>query len=388
MAAAGSEDARGVNAGLAGGRLTIDLGALADNYRTLAKMSAPAETAAVVKADAYGIGIARAVPALAAAGCRSFFVALPAEGVEARRASPEAAIYVLSGPLSGEAAEAFRRHRLTPVLNSPHDIAIWREACREGALPAALHVDTGMNRLGLSESEAAAFAAENAQGGAVPLRLVMSHLAYADEPGHPLSRKQLESFQRVAALFEGIDSSLANSAGIMLGGDFRRDLTRAGVALYGGRAANEGENPMRPVVTAEARVLQVRQAAAGSAVGYGATVTLERDTTLAIVAAGYADGYHRAASSAGVPLRGAVPTGANGFIAGKRVPVVGRISMDLTAFDVGACEDTVSPGDWIELFGPNIALDEVAQAAGTIGYELLTSLGRRYERIYVGGDAR
>jgi alanine racemase len=380
-----SEDVASPHAAIAGGRLTIDLAALAANYRNLAEMSAPAKTAAVVKADAYGIGIARAVPALAAAGCRSFFVALPAEGIAVRKVASDANVYVLSGPLDSDAAEAFREHRLSPVLNSMHDIAVWRRVCQEGALPAALHVDTGMNRLGITPTEAEAFAAENARSEAIPLKLVMSHLACADEPGHPLNRRQLESFQRVAALFPGVDSSLANSAGIMLGGDYRGDLTRAGIALYGGRASNVGDNPMRPVATAEARVLQVRRAAAGSTVGYGATATLERDATLAIVATGYADGYHRAASGSGVPLRGAVAEGAHGFVAGKRVPVVGRVSMDLTALDVTGCEGAVSPGDWIELFGPNIALDEVAGAAGTIGYELLTSLGRRYQRMYLNG---
>jgi alanine racemase len=244
-----------------------------------------------------------------------------------------------------------------------------------------------MNRLGVTEQEAVLFATENTHDKAIQLKLAMSHLACADDRTHRLNRQQLESFQRVAALFQGIDSSLANSAGIMRGGDFRFDLTRAGIAMYGGRAVNEGENPMRPVVTAEVRVLQVRLAPAGSTVGYGATTTLARDTTLAIVATGYADGYHRAASGAGVPLRAAVPAGASGFIAGRRVPVVGRVSMDLTAFDVTDCEGNVSPGDWIELFGPNIPIDEVAEAAGTIGYELLTGLGQRYERVYVGGDA-
>ncbi|MBO6719288.1 MAG: alanine racemase [Rhizobiaceae bacterium] len=366
---------------MAGGRLTIDLDALAANYRTLAGMSAPAECAAVVKADAYGIGIEHTVPALAKAGCRTFFVALPAEGIAARKAAPDAEVYVLAGPLGGDAIRTFREHRLTPVLNSKHDIEVWREA---GSLPAALHVDTGMNRLGVTPSEAAAFAAENVGARAIPLKLVMSHLACADDPGHTLNNQQLESFRRVTALFTGIDSSLANSAGIMLGGDFCRDLTRAGIALYGGRAANEGDNPMRAVVTVEARVLQVRQAAAGSTVGYGATAKLDRDTTLAIVATGYADGYHRAASGSGVPLRKAVTAGANGFVAGGRVPIVGRVSMDLTAFDVSEC-GKVSPGDWIELFGPNIPIDEVADAAGTIGYELLTGLGRRYQRVYVHG---
>ncbi|MCC0043636.1 MAG: alanine racemase [Brucellaceae bacterium] len=368
---------------MAGGRLTIDLDALAANYRRLAALSAPAETAAVVKADAYGLGIEHAVPALAAAGCRTFFVAYPAEGLAARAAAPDARVFVLSGPMSERSAGVIAEAGLIPVLKSVDDIALWR---RVSGGRAALHVDTGMNRLGVSESEAAVFAAENAGGETIPLVLVMSHLACADNSGHPLNRQQLESFQRVEALFEGIDSSLANSAGIMLGGDYRCALTRAGIALYGGRASNAGDNPMRPVVTAETRVLQVRRVSAGGAVGYGAAAKVERDSIVAIAATGYADGYHRAASGTGVPLRETIARGACGFAAGQRVPVVGRVSMDLTAFDVTDCAKSVAPGDWIELFGPNIPVDEVAEAAGTIGYELLTGLGRRYERVYVGGS--
>ncbi len=372
------------DAALAGGRLTIDLAALAENYRKLAALSASAETSAVVKADAYGLGIPHVVPALADAGCRTFFVALPAEGIAARKAAPDADVYVLSGPLGADVVETFRTYRLMPVLNSLHGIAIWRQACDASPIAAALHFDTGINRLGIPFDEAGAVAAELATGE-IPLKLVMSHLACADDPDHPLNREQSESFQQVAADFEGIDSSLANSAGIMLGGDYLREMTRAGIALYGGRACNEGDNPMRPVVTAEARVLQVKTAKAGATVGYGATATLTRDTTLAIVSTGYSDGYHRATSGSGVPLRKAVPAGARGFIAGKRVPVVGRVSMDLTAFDVTACDGAVSPGDWLELFGPNMPLDDVAEAAGTIGYELLTSLGQRYHRSYIDG---
>ncbi|MEX0955586.1 MAG: alanine racemase [Rhizobiaceae bacterium] len=387
MAATPAAETENPHAAIAGGRLTIDLSALAANYRTLVGMSAPAETAAVVKADAYGIGIAQAVPCLLDAGCRSFFVALPAEGVAVRRTAPDADIYVLSGPLSDEAANLFRTKRLIPVLNSAHDIETWRRACEPEPLPAALHVDTGMNRLGLTASEAEAFAARNAHARAIPVVLVMSHLACADDPGNAHNAEQLAAFARVRALFPEARASLANSAGILLGGDFRSDLTRAGIALYGARAANEGRNPMRPVVTAQARVLQVRVAPAGSTVGYGATMTLERDTTLAIAATGYADGYHRAGSGSGVPVRSVAPHGAYGFVAGKRVPVVGRISMDLTAFDVTDCGDSVSPGDWIEMFGPNVSVDEAADAAGTIGYELLTSLGRRFHRHYVAGES-
>lgn len=374
-------------ADLAGCRLTVDLGALAANYRMLADLGAPAETAAVVKADAYGTGIVPAVRALAAAGCRRFFVALPDEGIAARQAAPEAQVFVLDGLFNTEAAEACREAGLAPVLNTQSDIAQWEAHGRDGEtpLPCALNVDTGMNRLGLTPERARVFAEENALTQAVSPVLVMSHLACADDPDHVLNRQQRESFQRLRELFPGIESSLANSAGIFLGADYHCDLTRPGIALYGGAAVNGAPNPTRPVVTAEARVLQVRRAHAGETVSYGASQTLARNSLIAVAAAGYADGYHRSASGGGVPLRGAVAEGASGFVQGRRVPVVGRVTMDLTMFDVTDLgPGGVHAGDFIELFGPNMPIDEVATAAGTIAYELLTSLGRRYRRSYVG----
>src|SRR5690606_24193731 len=217
---------------------------------------------------------------------------------------------------------------------------------------------------------------------------VLSHLACTDQPDHAMNRRQLESFQALRALFPQSESSLANSGGIFLGGDFLCDLTRCGIALYGGRPVSGKPNPMRPVVTAEARVAQVRRIAAGEAVSYGAT-EVTRDTIIAVCSVGYADGYPRSASGAGVPLRQApgAHSGAAGFIHGRRVPVLGRITMDLTLFDVTDLgPDAVAVGDHIELFGPNMPIDEVAEAAGTISYELLTSLGRRYHREYVGGE--
>ena len=253
--------------------------------------------------------------------------------------------------------------------------------------PCAIHVDTGMNRLGLTPEEAHAFATDNALTGALTPRLVMSHLACGDDAGHPLNRRQRESFQAVSRLFDGIESSLSNSAGIFLGPDFAFDLARPGIALYGGQPFDGGDNPMRAVATLEARVVQVRRARAGETASYGAHGVLSRDTVIAVVSTGYADGYHRASSFAGVPLRRAVPAGGHGFVHGRRVPVLGRVTMDLTLFDVTDLgPDGVAVGDWIELFGPNVPVDEAAAAAGTISYEMLTSLGRRYHRRYVGGD--
>lgn len=371
---------------LAGAILTIDLDRLKTNYRIVAERSLPAEAAAVVKADAYGLGIAQVVPALLSAGCRRFFVAQPHEGIAARALAPEADIYVLSPLLGAEQTATLKQHRLIPVLNTPTDLTIWEaEGWSDGrALPCAVHVDTGMNRLGLSPAEAESFARDNALTGALDVALVMSHLACADDPAHPLNARQCEAFQRVRGLFAGIEASLANSAGIGLGGDFLCDLTRAGIALYGGRAGPG--TPLQAVATLEARILQIRSVRAGETVGYGATVRLDRDTVLAVVSCGYADGYHRAISGSGVAMRRATPLGGFGFAAGRRVPVVGRISMDLTCFDITDIEpDTLGRGDLIELFGPNLSIEDAAAAAGTIGYELLTSLGQRYHRVYVGG---
>jgi alanine racemase len=375
---------------LAGGRLTIDLGALADNYRLLARQAAPARVAGIVKANAYGLGAEAVAPALWRAGCRTFFVALPAEGIALRSALPGAEIYILNGLFGPEAAPVYEEHRLLPVLGSSADIATWEAFGWDGdhPRPCAVHIDTGMNRLGLTPDEAKAFAEENALTRAVTPLLLMSHLACADEPEHPMNRRQWELFQEVGKVFPETESSLCNSAGTFLGSEFHGDLVRPGIALYGGAPVIGRSNPMQPVVTAEARVVQVRHLKAGDTASYGATVTLRRDATVAVVSVGYADGYHRAGSGSGVPLREAVERGAEGFIHGKRVPVLGRITMDLTLFDVSDLgPGAVNIGDHVELFGANIPLDETAKAAGTISYELLTSLGRRYHRHYVGKEA-
>lgn len=372
---------------LAGGRLTVDLSALVANYQLLARRSAPAGAAAVLKADAYGLGLKPVGSALWAAGCRRFFVALPQEGIELRAVLPEAEIFVLTGLFAVESAVAYREARLIPVLNSQSDISIWEAHGwnDQRSRPCAVHVDTGMNRLGLTPERARSLAEENALTGALTPILLMSHLACADTPDHPLNRRQLESFQAVRTLFPQSDSSLCNSAGIFLGSDFLCDLTRPGIALYGGAPVKGSANPMRAVATVEARVVQVRHVRAGETVSYGAT-PLARDSVIAVCSAGYADGYHLAGSGDRVPLRRAVRKGAEGFIHGRRVPVVGRVTMDLTLFDVTEVGmDVIAPGDHIELFGPNMPIDEVAEAAGTIAYELLTSLGRRYYREYVGG---
>ena len=349
----------------------------------LAERSAPAETAGVVKADGYGLGIANVVPALLAEGCRTFFVALAAEGAEVRRVAPDARIFVLNGYFDGSAA-LYTEADLVPVAGSRRHVARWQ--AEAGSRPFALHVDTGMNRIGLSVDEAMAYAAEMRAGDAPRPVMVMSHLACADSPGDPRNRQQRESFQAVRAAFSGIESSLANSGGIFLGAPYHCDLTRPGIALYGGEAVDGTANPMRPVATLEARICAIREVPEGSPVSYGATHLLRRASRIATCSVGYADGYPRAASGSGVPLRRAPGPGAFAFAAGRRVPLVGRVTMDMTMFDVTDCAPgALAPGDHVELFGPNMPLDDVARAAGTIGYELLTGLGRRYARRAVAG---
>jgi len=372
---------------LAGGRLTIDLGALASNWRRLNDLSGASECSAVVKADAYGIGIEKAVPVLWNAGCRTFFVALPSEGIQLRKAAPEAIIYVLAGYFP-RAIETYRDYALRPVINE--EIDSWM-AASGGTLPYAIQLETGMNRLGMP---IAAFVNLQASGllDAHKPSLVMSHLACADTPDHPLNESQNAEFRKIIELTYCEQTSLANSAGIFLGPDYHYDLVRPGIALYGGAAADAHlhDNPMQPVISIEARILQVKSAQPGATVGYSGAETIRpsdrpdgNNRILATLSVGYSDGYLRAAGSAD-DHQGAIAAWR-----GIRVPLVGRVSMDLLTVDMTEhpdCEQLLGDNwqdHWIELIGPTIPLDEVASAAGTIGYELLTSLGRRYHRTYI-----
>ncbi|WP_164924242.1 alanine racemase [Sinorhizobium fredii] len=370
----------------ASNRLTIDLTAIADNWRTMNERSGKARAAAVLKANAYGIGVAQAAPTLYAAGARDFFVADAEEGAELRPLLPDARIYILAGMWPGN-EEFFFANDLVPIINSEEQLAVFMAALSErGDHPCVLHVDTGMNRLGLSVEEAIALAHDPARPASFSPVLVMSHLACGDDPRHPMNLYQLQRFREVTAAFEGVPASLANSGGVFLGEDYHFDLTRPGIAVYGGEAVNDALNPMKPVVTAEARILQLRTVPSGGTASYGASARFARDSRIATVAIGYADGYHRSVSGGGVTLRQATPSGAYGFLHGKKVPHVGRVTMDLSLFDVTDLpERAVRAGDYIELFGRNVAIDDVARAGGTIGYELLTSLGHRYCRTYVGG---
>ncbi len=364
-------------------RLTIDLSALFDNWRAMARRSGAARTAAVMKADAYGIGLEPAAKTFHQAGARDFFVATPAEGAALRTLLPDVRIYVLSGMWAGS-ERLFFEFDLVPVIVSEEQLVTFMAAISDGGdLPCVLHVDTGMSRLGLRVEDALALASDVARPASFSPIMLLSHLACADDPSHPLNRQQLQRFRTAIEAFDGIDATLANSAGIFLGEDYHFTLTRPGIALYGGAAVNDVPNPMKPVVTAEARILQVREAKAGESVSYGASMVFTRDTRIAVAAVGYADGYMRSLSGSGVPLRTANIVGASGVLHGRTVPLIGRVTMDLTHFDVTELPPgSVRAGDFIELFGRHMPIQDVARAGGTIDYELLTGLGRRYERRY------
>lgn len=361
--------------------LTIDLNSLIANYRRLAQLSVPAECGAVVKADAYGLGMAAVAPALARSGCKTFFVATLVEAKDLRDLLPEATIYVFNGLLAGT-APVFHAHGLRPVLNSTEEIKEWASfsSTLGRKLPAAVHVDTGMNRLGLSRADVDAVAAAKDIWSAFELSLVMSHLACADEPEHPKSEVQRQSFEAVRGKLPKALASLANSGGILLGPAYHYDLVRPGIALYGGRPRKTGPNPFAAVVNLAGRILQVRDVAPGETVGYGATRTLKRPSRIAVLAVGYADGLFRALSV------GDGKEGLSVYLGPHPAPILGRISMDLITVDVtGIPEHFARRGSWVELLGTNIAAHELAAHAGTIDYEVLTNLGARAARRYTGG---
>jgi alanine racemase len=339
----------------------------------------PAECAGVIKADAYGCGLAPVARALAAAGCKTFFVATLDEAHATREALPSAVIYVLDGFFQNS-GDVFAKINARPVIGDLHELAEWDVFCRRTgwAGGAAIHIDTGINRLGLTVTEAQGII-PRINAGDHGITLVMSHLACAETLHHPLNAKQLTAFREIASSFAGVPASLSNSSGIFLGSQFQFDLARPGAALYGVNPTPEADNPMQPVVELKARIIQLRTIERGESVGYGATWTARRPTRLAIVAAGYADGYFRAAGGSDGTR------GADVIVAGKRCPVVGRISMDLMAVDITDLAPNVARrGHMATLIGEGITVDELAHHFGTIGYEVLTSLGSRYARVYKG----
>ncbi len=361
------------------GILTIDLDAIAANWSILASRAVPAECAAVVKADAYGCGLPAVTRRLAAAGCKTFFVATLDEARLARKAAPQATIYVLDGFFSN-CGDAFAELDCRPVIGDLGELAEWDAFRRTSGWrgPAAIQIDTGMNRLGLTIPEAQGLIPLVLKGNG-DICLVMSHLASAEDLRQPSNARQLEAFREIAAQFTGVPASLANSSGIFLGPQFLFDMVRPGAALYGINPTPEADTPMHSVVHLKARVAQIRSVQKGASVGYGGLWTARRPTKLAIVAAGYADGYFRAGSG----IDGM--RSAEAMVAGQRCPIAGRISMDMMAIDItDVPPGALRRGQFVTLIGDGITVDELAHHFGTIGYEVLTSLGHRYARVYKG----
>ena len=361
------------------GVLTVDLDALVANWRRLEKTAVPAECSAVIKANAYGCGTEPVAQALAKAGCKTFFVATLDEAAAVRAVVPSVALYVLDGFIQNT-GDAYARIDARPVIGDLNELAEWDVFCRRTgwAGGVAIHIDTGMQRLGLTVAEAQGLI-PRINAGDHGISLVMSHLACAESLNHPMNARQLAAFRQIASAFSGVPASLSNSSGIFLGSPFQFDMVRPGAALYGVNPTPEADNPMLPVVDLKARIVQTRDVERGESVGYGGNWTARRSTRLAIVSAGYADGYFRAGSS------NDGTRGAEVIVAGKRCPVAGRISMDLLAVDVTDLEkNAVRRGHMVTLIGEGITVDELAHHFGTIGYEVLTSLGARYARIYKG----
>ncbi len=361
-----------------GATLTVDLRAIRANYRGLrSRLGAPARCAGVVKADAYGLGASYVALALFAEGCRHFFVAHLDEGLALRPYLPRSAdIFILNGLPRGAEQEC-AVGGLVPVLNSMEQAEAWFDCARRLArtLPTMVQVDSGMNRLGLMPDDVAAFATKYPRSGVFDLRFVMSHLACADTPAHEANAMQLATFRQLAAFFPDVPRSLANSSGIVLGRAYHFDLARPGAALYGVNPAPAAVNPMRPVVRLAARVIQLREVLPGDRVGYGLDYSAPTASRLATLSVGYADGLHRLWGK-----NGAV------FFEGKRLPVVGRVSMDSIVVDAsGVAPGRIGPDSDVEVIGDCQPVDDLARAAGTIGYEVLTALGHRYRRIYLGG---
>ena len=357
----------------AGAILTIDLGAIRENYRLLRGKLTGAECAAVVKANGYGLGAAEVAFALSKQGCRVFFVAHAAEGISLRQAlGAEPDIYVLNGIHPG-AEDDCAKAGLIAVANSTAQLAAWRAAARrlQKRLPVAVQVDTGMSRLGLPPQEVEVLAPDAFDG--LDLRLIMSHLACADAPDNPANDAQRNAFETLRSKLPDAPASLANSSGIFLGSAFHYDLVRPGAALYGVNPSPGQDNPMRQAVRLEAKVIQARDLESGIGVGYGHVFRTTAPLRAATIALGYADGWPRRASAAA-------------WVHGKKLPFAGRVSMDSVILDVSVLGPAeLKPGDLVELIGDRQTIDDLAALSGTIGYEILTGLGRRFHRRYEGG---
>lgn len=351
--------------------LDIDLGALVANWRRLCALHPSGPVAGVLKANAYGLGAPRVALALHRAGCRHFFVALLHEALAIRDLLPGSMLAVLNGLIPGSEAE-YVAHDITPVLGTLHEIDAWAAMARTAGrgLDAILHIDTGMHRLGLSAADVAILRAEPERLAGIRPRFVMTHLVSSEVADDPLNTAQRDQFSAMRDGFSGARPSLANSSGVFLGEGWGSELARPGAALYGINPTPDQPNPMRAVVRLSARVLSVRDVPVGQGVGYNSTWRAGRPTRIATAGIGYADGLHRALSNRG-----------KAFFDGRPLPLVGRVSMDLTTFDA-TDHPGVVPGTWLEIIGPNQSPDDLAALCGTNGYEVLTSLGHRFARVY------
>ena len=351
----------------AGAWLTVNLKAIADNYDLVTGLGAGAECAAVVKADAYGLGAAQVAQALAARGAETFFVAHLDEGMTLRETLPHARIFVLHGFMP-DCESRMQAHGLVPVLNSLDQVRSWKQLCERAgqALPAALQFDSGMSRFGLSVEDLT----ERKIFEGLNLQLVMSHLACADVPDSPDNEMQRQRFVTMAAAFPGVPRSLAASSGIFLGPDYHFELIRPGAALYG-IAPSEGHRVLAPVVSLDARIAQIRTIQPGDRVGYGLSWTASKPTRIGTLGLGYADGFFRAQAGQ-----------ASVWHAQTRLPVIGRVSMDSISVDLTDAPADLKAGDVLSVLGPQQDVDALARSAGTIGYEVLTSLGSRFHRVY------
>lgn len=361
------------------GVVLIDLDCIADNWRSLRDVVSPAQCGAVVKADAYGLGVRYVMPALYEAGCQTFFVATLAEADDVRALASDATIYLLDG-LMLDGATAVADSGALPVLSSIDEIEDWAglAGARNTTLPCAIHVDSGLNRLGLSADDVLSLSQRADLVERLDLRLVMSHLACADEADHPKNAEQRQRFVHLAGLLPNAPMSLAASDGVMLGPDFHFDLARPGYAIYGGQAFCDRRTPVDAALRVFVRVLQVRNVVPGATVGYSATYSPSRPARIATLATGYADGYFRHLSAASGEIGGTC------IVRGYPVPVVGRVSMDLITVDItDVPKPAVARGDWAEVVGPKQSIEAMGKAAGTIGYEVLTRLGARAHRIYI-----
>lgn len=357
------------------GRLSINLKNLAENYRIMKKQAQKSEVAAVVKANAYGLGIEEVVKTFHQQGCTSFFVATFDEALTIRQLVPEAQVYALNGVWTGVPSE-YVHHQITPVLNSLHDLEIWQLECRRAGklLPAIIHTDTGMNRLGLSVEDVGWLAEHRDEAlDGIDVRYLMSHFSSADELTSPENQFQYECFQEIRSLFPDIPATLANSSGVFRSPDYHFDLVRTGIGLYGSNPTPETDNPMKPVVSLEVPILQVHHVKEGESIGYNSTYYVAEDEVIATVCLGYADGMLRSLSNQGCLYWNGIPC-----------PIRGRVSMDLMTVSLSRIEGKLpQAGDMLEVLGVHQDIDALAASADTISYEMLTSLGKRYRRTYL-----